>query len=230
MNADCTSGITEETRFNVFLRELCVQTIAFAVTAGTRKLATGSTRRADAQPLAVEFDVGLLLRDRRHDVGSFDVWSSGDRDAFRDRDRFNRGDALLAGIFDDPLERRDSLCHRLLHEFTLSDDIRTAARDPRYPDELLWLSTDILVLWCLRADRFAVFAIRSAGARNTHLLTLHAPACRRDLLVLTHQSTHFATTVRTTTTMSTASTCGVANIGEHWCERGRNHRSQKKST
>jgi hypothetical protein len=30
--------------------------------------------------------------------------------------------------------------------------------------------------------------------------------------------------------MSTASTCGVANIGEHWCERGRNHRSQKKST
>ena len=78
--------------------------MAFAVTAGMRRLTTGSTRRADAQPLADEFDVGLLLRDRRHDVRTFDVRSSGDRDAFGDHDRFDRGDALLAGIFDDPFE------------------------------------------------------------------------------------------------------------------------------
>ena len=62
------------------------------------------TRRADAQPLAVEFDVGLLLRDRRHDVRTFDIWSRGDSDAFGDHDGFDRGDALLAGIFDYPFE------------------------------------------------------------------------------------------------------------------------------
>ena len=78
--------------------------MAFAVTAGMRRLTTGSTRRADAQPLAVEFDVGLLLRDRRHDVRTFDIWSRGDSDAFGDHDGFDRGDALLAGIFDYPFE------------------------------------------------------------------------------------------------------------------------------
>ena len=78
--------------------------MTFAVTAGMRILATGSTRRADALPLAVEFDVGLLLRDRRHDVRTFDVRSRGDRDAFGDHDGVDCGDALLTGIFDDPFE------------------------------------------------------------------------------------------------------------------------------
>ena len=78
--------------------------MAFAVTAGMRRLTTGSTRRADALPLAVEFDVGLLLRDRRHDVRTFDIRSRRDRDTYRDSDRFDRGEALLAGIFDHPFE------------------------------------------------------------------------------------------------------------------------------
>ena len=189
--------------------------------------ASGSTRRADALPLAFEAEVGLLLRDCRHDVSSFDVGSSWDRDAFRDGHRFDCGDTLLASIFDHPFEGGDCLCHRLLHQLTLGDDIRTAPRNPGCPDKLLWLSADVLVFRCLRADGFAVFAIRCAWPRNTNLLALHAPACGCDLLVFTYQPTNLAATVGTATAMSATSICRVA---EHWCKCGGNHGPQKQST
>ena len=93
-------------------------------------LAAGLTQRDDALPLAFESNIGSFFRDCRHDIGSFDFRSGRHRHAFGHSHGLERGDALLAGIFNHPFERRDCLCHRLLHQLSFREHVRTAAWNP----------------------------------------------------------------------------------------------------